>query len=89
MFIYSKRELYTLNLQFYKEGGQLEKEQRCVDLAMVTTLALVCGVRAVNTMHAHTQCSAPQKRQEEEEVQDHEISDMQAGHYISLLGSYE
>ena len=59
----------------------------------MTTLALVCGVRAVYTsilcMHIHN-AQLHIKRQEEEEVQS-QISgtDMQAGHYSSLLGSYE
>ena len=91
----SKRELYTLNLKFYKEGGQSNqrKNKGSVDLLVVTTLALVCGVRAVYTsilcMHIHS-AQLHIKRQEEEEVQS-QISgtDMQAGHYSSLLGSYE
>ena len=59
---------------------------------MVTTLALVCGVRAVYTSIActYTVLSSHKKAGEEEEGQS-QISgtDMQAEHYSSLLGSYE
>ena len=41
----------------------------------------------INTMPAHTQCSAPHKKAGEEEEVQSQISrtDMQAGHYSSLL----